>query len=355
LNKTPIEWTNYSTNPFKARHKPVDEWPCPKCGMRGTRLNVNLCTKISPGCAHCYAAALTHRWGGPDYVKKALECFEPVLDERELQRILRVKVKPGENKVFPMDMTDWAWEFWPDEFLDKFFAVVVLRPDLTFQMLTKRAERQHAYFTGKGYQARHYQVEALRMDGPEARRSDIRCEIVALGGRDGYNRIEGLKWPSPNVWLGVSAEDQRTADERIPWLLKTPAAVRWVSYEPALGPVDFLYPTTLWPDGPPRCCNGTDCACLGLPTEPPLISDMDGAHVSWIDTCAFTPGSVANLEPHNNVKAKLCVLGPLPFFCHQNIDWQNTPSRQSGLLSAKAGGVKFGRWRRRATSKRARL
>ncbi len=48
-------------------------------------------------------------------------------------------------------------------------------------------------------------------------------------------------WPLPNVWLGVSVEDQKTADERIPLLLQTPAAVRWVSYEPALGPVDFTY------------------------------------------------------------------------------------------------------------------
>ena len=47
------------------------------------------------------------------------------------------------------------------------------------------------------------------------------------------------RWPLPNVWLGVSAEDQKTADERIPLLLQTPAAVRFVSYEPALGPVDF--------------------------------------------------------------------------------------------------------------------
>jgi protein gp37 len=54
-----------------------------------------------------------------------------------------------------------------------------------------------------------------------------------------HDQIRFGPWPLPNVWLGVSVEDQKTADERIPLLLKTPAAVRFVSYEPALGPVDF--------------------------------------------------------------------------------------------------------------------
>src|SRR5690606_6983729 len=107
-------------------------------------------------------------------------------------------------------------------------------PQHTFQVLTKRPERARAWFEW------------------------IRCSPVSLGGPT-VNAARGVKWwawqfigaidvcdparpwiwPLPNVWLGVSVEDQATADERIPLLLETPAAIRWVSYEPALGPVDF--------------------------------------------------------------------------------------------------------------------
>lgn len=75
--------------------------------------------------------------------------------------------------------------------------------------------------------------------------------------------------------MGVSVEDQATADERIPYLMKTSAAVRFVSYEPALGPVDFMYPKTLWTDGPDGCCYGHECGCRGLPVDPPLIYGID--------------------------------------------------------------------------------
>lgn len=206
MNKTPIEWTNWSSNPFKARHKPIADalLKCPKCGTQVQRerrgSTFNLCAKISPGCANCYAATLTHRWGGPDYLTRARECFEPVLDEKELRRILRTKVKPGENRVFPHDMTDWMWEFWPDSFIDAFLNVVYQRQDLTFQMLTKRPERQINYISKSAFLSNA---------------------------------------PLENLHLGVSCEDQKQADERIPLLLQTPAAVRWVSYEPALGPIRF--------------------------------------------------------------------------------------------------------------------
>lgn len=64
------------------------------------------------------------------------------------------------------------------------------------------------------------------------------------------------------------------------------------------------------------------------------------------ESCAFTPGSAANLEPHNHVKGILCTLGPSPFFCHQNIDWQNTPSRMSGFDFRAKGFVICEGWKR---------
>ena len=241
MNKTPIEWTNYSSNPFKALHKAAryerdqeGRLVCVKCGMpreRSTDL-FNICVKISPGCARCYAATLTHRWGGPDYVKKSLECFEPVLVEKELEKILRCTLHADQRMVFPFDMTDIFLEFWPDEFIDRFFAVAALRPDLIFQVLTKRAERMYRYCT-EASGSRH---PTHRDNGFCIEREICIRRAYQSFGKD---KASAISFPFPNVWLGVSVEDQDTADERIPWLLRTPAALHWVSYEPALSLVDF--------------------------------------------------------------------------------------------------------------------
>lgn len=84
----------------------------------------------------------------------------------------------------------------------------------------------------------------------------------------GYTFWRGRSlWPT-NAWLGVSVWDQESADRMIPLLLQTPAAHRWVSYEPALGPVDLSWCL------PVRCCSGQDCACMGMPINPPPYLDF---------------------------------------------------------------------------------
>jgi protein gp37 len=97
---------------------------------------------------------------------------------------------------------------------------MALSPQHTFQVLTKRAERMLKWFAPY-----------------DARRSDSLGRNVLELGYSGP--LESLPWPLPNVWLGVSTERQQEADERIPELLQTPAAVRFISYEPALGPLDI--------------------------------------------------------------------------------------------------------------------
>ena len=230
--KTSIQWTDYSSNCFKAR--------------RPDGKLFNYCAKISAGCANCYAATLTHRWGGPDYTAAGGKDLTPVLVEAELQKLLRFKPKgrpcprcdgngyieghgdfgepcpsncQGQSMkpmVFAHDMTDAFLGFWPDEFLDRFFAVVALRPDVIWQLLSKRPERMLAYFS-----------------------TPRRWNAVAINAEDLAMKEITPVWPLPNLHLGVSVEDQRHADERIPLLLQTPAAVRFVSYEPALGPVEL--------------------------------------------------------------------------------------------------------------------
>jgi len=121
-------------------------------------------------------------------------------------------------------MSDLFHEKVPDEWIDRIFAVMALAPQHTFQVLTKRPERMRAYLE---------QVSDERDMQRWARWADIAKSPCAAG------IFDELDWPIANAHLGVSVEDQPTADARIPLLLQTPAGVRFVSYEPALGPVDF--------------------------------------------------------------------------------------------------------------------
>jgi len=110
----------------------------------------------------------------------------------------------------------------PDEWIDRVFAVMALCPQHTFQVLTKRAERMREYCERKD------------------RRNEIELAAEKIRAGTGWCAPKhSFAWPLPNVWLGISAERQQEADERIPHLLNTPAAIRFVSAEPLLGPIDF--------------------------------------------------------------------------------------------------------------------
>lgn len=211
------------------------------------------CEAVSPGCAHCYAATMTRRleaMGQADYsglttdkhFNGKIRCLPHKLD------IPLKRKKP--TVYFVNSMSDLFHEDVPDEFIDKVFAVMALCPQHTFQVLTKRAERMHAYtqrFLDNSTHLSRYGCWAsdtanwltsngLRKREPRDGGEDSDATYEALLNAFGGYRHGGFL---PNVWLGVSAEDQQRADERIPWLLKTPAAVRFVSAEPLLGPIDF--------------------------------------------------------------------------------------------------------------------
>lgn len=201
---------------------------------------INVCVHKSDGCRFCYAEGIVKRWWKkewgefPGYTAALLKLGMPVLVEEELRAVLKLskriaagKADPEVNKIFWNDMTDEYLEFWPDEFVDKCWAVRALTSNLIHQVLTKRADRLHNYF--KNRFTRHYAAKQAstftgRYDG-------------ATGTCD--SAICNAEFPYPNVHLGVSCEDQKTADERIPLLLQTPAAVRWISAEPLLAPVDI--------------------------------------------------------------------------------------------------------------------
>jgi len=125
-------------------------------------------------------------------------------------------------------MGDLFHEGVPDEFIDKVFAVMALTPQHTYLLLTKRPERMRAY---------------LSQDWDEVGEKAARWPLIQQAVEDMGRRFDYLSanpvWPLPNVWLGVSCENQARADERIPLLLDTPAAHRWVSLEPLLGAIDL--------------------------------------------------------------------------------------------------------------------
>ena len=186
------------------------------------------CSRVSSGCEKCYAERLVHRGlsaqhrGLTKLVNGTPHWTGDVrLVESALDLPLRWK-KP--RRIFVNSLSDLFHEKVPDELIDRIFAVMALSQRHTFQVLTKRPERMRAYLS-KPTHAWDVVVWMDRICG------DWIPSGVDMGGRS--------ELPNPSVWLGVSVEDQATADARIPLLLQTPAAVRWVSYEPALGPVDF--------------------------------------------------------------------------------------------------------------------
>lgn len=213
------------------------------------------CSLQSPGCTNCYAMSLAARLAA---ISIAHEAKHGVPGPLAHYRGTTVKVKnravwTGEMNVAPdsiflmplrrkkptmffvNSMSDLFHPDVPDEIIDRAFAVMALCPQHEFQVLTKRAARMREYLTPKG-ETRHAEVVARIW---EAAHALVVEGTVLHHSRETEALYEGAGWPLPNVWLGVSVEDQKRADERIPDLLNTPAAVRWLSCEPLLGPVDL--------------------------------------------------------------------------------------------------------------------
>lgn len=242
-----IEWTEKTWNPVKAR-------------LLGSGKVGNYCEKISAGCKHCYAEAINRRGMEPSgnglfYIVENRPKVEIFLDEDILMQPIQRR-KP--TTYFPGSMTDLFGDWVTDEMLDRIFAVMALCPQHAFQCLTKRPGPMREYLNSPG---RKDAISAQMWEISKHRTDHMR------GG-----------WPLDHVWLGVSCENQEQADKRIPELLQTPAAVRFLSCEPLLGPIDLEYPKSIWPDGPPYCCPGTvldECGCQGLPIDPPLIYGID--------------------------------------------------------------------------------
>ena len=151
----------------------------------------------------------------------------PYFSDEEAGKILRSKKLAG-KMVFVDDMTDLFGEWVSDEIIDKHFAVFALRPDVTFQVLTKRVDRMAEYFNSNRNKEVSLALVGILNSFPHYQASQLL-----------HNSNQGERERASNLWLGTSVENQQTANERIPHLLRCPAAVRFISAEPLLAPVDF--------------------------------------------------------------------------------------------------------------------
>lgn len=230
-SKTSIEWT--ATQNEDGSVTPGFSWNF----LRG-------CRRVSPGCENCYAERQAIRHAGPGGSYEGLVKSTPKgprwtgkLSFHEDILLAPLKRRTP-TKYFVNSMSDLFYEDVTDEMLDKAFAVMALARRHTFQILTKRPERMKAYFDGTDGSGG---VASGRIRDCLYRWS--RHFPAFIAPEDHYRQIANaqatFKWPIPNVWLGVSVENQEYADERIPLLLDTPASVRWISAEPLLGPINL--------------------------------------------------------------------------------------------------------------------
>jgi protein gp37 len=230
MAETKISWSEYVWNPLAG------------------------CSLKSHGCTNCYAMRQAHRMASnPNVVIR--ERYEgttkigangsPIWTGRInlVPGVLDVPLRRGKPTVyFVNSMSDLFHEDVPDHYIDRVFGVMCAGSWHKFQILTKRADRLAAYFADMGAVRRRW-VEALQR---------IRDTNASVGSTlDRLSRsIRRIGWPVLNpeidpspipshIWLGVSCENQETADGRIPHLLKVPAAVRFLSCEPLLGPINL--------------------------------------------------------------------------------------------------------------------
>lgn len=179
MAKTEIQWTDYTWNP------------------------VTGCTKVSQGCKNCYAETIANRfWKGREFT-------DVIMHEDRLEQPLHLK-KP--RMIFVNSMSDLFHKVVPFEFIEKVVAAMATNPRHIYQILTKRPE-QLLWF----------------------------CDWMDRKLKNqGFSEYNGKHFEfSDFMWIGVSVENQKTADERIPQLLQTPAKIRWLSCEPLLSEIDL--------------------------------------------------------------------------------------------------------------------
>ena len=285
---THIEWTDATWNP------------------------VTGCTRVSPGCVNCYidwappfrveGRHFTDRDGNRSHAIGATTGVR--LHPDRLDWPLRKRSWRG-KRVFVCSLADLFHDDVPDEYIARVFAVMALTPEVTYQVLTKRPAR----------------MRALLASGT----------FAGMVWRD----VDDPSWPLPNVWMGVTVEDQERAYLRIPILLDTPAVVRWLSCEPLLGPVNLPV-----------------CRCLGVGSIahgrnwPDTVCDQCGGSGSQIDWVVVGGESGPNARPmHPDWARSLrdqCASAGVPFLFKQWGEWVTESQAPDDITLPATSRLPFG-------------
>lgn len=291
---TTIEWTEKTWNPLVG------------------------CSITSPGCKRCYAMSMAARI---ERMNPELEHYRgltepsaagPVWTGTVRQAPEHILTEPLRRKKpttwFVNSMSDLFHKDFPRSWVEIVFAVMALTPQHTYQVLTKRSDLMMDFIC--------HADEGDTIDGIATEAARLTGSPCAAGA------VEAAGWPLKNVWLGVSAERQQEADARVPDLLATPAAVRFVSAEPLLGPVDFkpwLRPT--------KCatCSGSGSieAWGGYPggQQCPDCENGSGARrsrLSWVIVGGESGPSARPMHPDwaRSIRDQ-CAAAGVPFFFKQ--------------------------------------
>lgn len=299
-----IEWTDKTWNP-----------------VRG-------CAKVSAGCKHCYAETMAKRlraMGQRGYLS--------VIDDRgrwtgvfetDPDKLIEPLGWRKPARAFVNSMSDIFGEGVPFEFIAAVFGVMAATPRHTYQVLTKRPARMLEFFA--------WLTEVAADEFCGSRVDLVLASAATHVNGDAWDRnldraglaVEGGVWPLPNVWLGVSVEDQAAADERIPLLLQAPAALRFLSCEPLLGPLDlspWIFPAGVTPldwviaggeSGPDaRACKVSwvrglvrQCAEAGVPV---FVKQL-GARPDFVEPLAGGGQSIESMLRHGEYEEAPIIL-----------------------------------------------
>lgn len=285
MSKTTIEWTEFNWNPFLGcRHK-------------------------SDGCKNCYAESIASRFSGIDKNGKVLP-FSSIAEKfnkeprwtGEVGLNETILLEPLKRKIptayFVNSMSDTFYSKFPDEWIDKLFAVMAACPQHTFQVLTKRADRMKEYFN----------VNSVVWVDRIIKTSMYFPITIGVEAKMGI-----VQFPLSNVWLGASIENQKTAMDRIPHLLTTPSAIRWVSAEPLLGKIDLTF---IENDGYKLNCLTGRQKDMGRPCEdaPSNLNWVVVGGESGLNARPMHPDWVRSIRDQ-------CVAANIPFFFKQWGSW----------------------------------
>lgn len=301
------------------------------------------CRRVSAGCEHCYAERIAAQRLEPN---DDVSAYDGVAERTEngprwtgVVKCLPEKLgepfswrKP--RRVFVDSMSDLFHSDVPFEFVARVFSVAALNQEHVFQILTKRPGRAEMFFAWLRDRQHYPDDDSFRIE-PSARGRTERADDEAvrnlawfgtLARQDHssdfgfanqyalYSELDSIPWPLPNVWIGTSCENQKAANARIPPLLATPAAVRFVSAEPLIGPIDLE--GVIYPDGDTRSTIDEVEANIAPPWNNATLDwiivggesgpDARPCRLEWID-------AIVEQAQRNDVPLFVKQLGATPF------------------------------------------